>query len=129
MKPAWKIDSSIYTAGFTAARIGLSPREEFISRRPRVVLGYYQYHAIPGHPDRLNVFRHRLRQLWAHVIRRRSQRSRLTGQRLNPLLDCWTPPPRVLHPCPMERFAAPKYFPQPMCGGVAIFDFDNDGRV
>ena len=21
-----------------------------------------------------------------------------------------------------------KYFPQPMCGGVAIFDFDNDGR-
>ena len=22
-----------------------------------------------------------------------------------------------------------KYFPQPMCGGVAIFDFDNDGRL
>jgi enediyne biosynthesis protein E4 len=22
-----------------------------------------------------------------------------------------------------------KYFPQPMCGGVAIFDFDNDGRM
>jgi group II intron reverse transcriptase/maturase len=72
----------------------------------RVVLGYYQYHAIPGNLDRLNVFRHRLRQLWAHVLRRRSQRSRLTWQRLNPLLDRWTPPPRVLHPYPMERFAA-----------------------
>jgi len=72
----------------------------------RVVLGYYQYHAIPGNLDRLNVFRHRLRQLWAHVIRRRSQRSRLTWQRLNPLLDRWTPPPHVLHPYPMERFAA-----------------------
>ena len=24
---------------------------------------------------------------------------------------------------------AHKYFPQPMCGGVAIFDFDNDGRL
>jgi hypothetical protein len=24
---------------------------------------------------------------------------------------------------------ARKYFPQPMCGGVAIFDFDNDGRL
>jgi len=22
-----------------------------------------------------------------------------------------------------------KYFPQPMCGGVALFDFDNDGRI
>jgi enediyne biosynthesis protein E4 len=25
-------------------------------------------------------------------------------------------------------FTGRKYFPQPMCGGVAIFDFDNDGR-
>ena len=25
-------------------------------------------------------------------------------------------------------FRGRKYFPQPMCGGVAIFDFDNDGR-
>jgi hypothetical protein len=24
-------------------------------------------------------------------------------------------------------FTGRKYFPQPMCGGVAIFDFDNDG--
>ena len=22
-----------------------------------------------------------------------------------------------------------KYFPQPMCGGVAVFDYDNDGRL
>ena len=27
-----------------------------------------------------------------------------------------------------NSFAGRKYFPQPMCGGVAIFDFDNDGR-
>ncbi|MBA3440634.1 MAG: CRTAC1 family protein [Pyrinomonadaceae bacterium] len=26
-------------------------------------------------------------------------------------------------------FSGRKYFPQPMCGGVAIFDFDNDGRM
>jgi enediyne biosynthesis protein E4 len=25
--------------------------------------------------------------------------------------------------------AGHKYFPQPMCGGVALFDFDNDGRL
>ncbi len=26
-------------------------------------------------------------------------------------------------------FGGRKYFPQPMCGGVAIFDYDNDGRL
>ena len=27
-----------------------------------------------------------------------------------------------------NNYTGRKYFPQPMCGGVAIFDFDNDGR-
>ena len=26
-------------------------------------------------------------------------------------------------------YTARKYFPQPMCGGVAAFDFDNDGNI
>jgi enediyne biosynthesis protein E4 len=28
-----------------------------------------------------------------------------------------------------NSFSGRKYFPQPMCGGVAVFDFDNDGRL
>jgi hypothetical protein len=28
-----------------------------------------------------------------------------------------------------NSFAGRKFFPQPMCGGVAVFDFDNDGRM
>ena len=28
-----------------------------------------------------------------------------------------------------NSFTDRKYFPQPMCGGVATFDFDNDGRT
>ncbi len=28
-----------------------------------------------------------------------------------------------------NSFTGRKYFPQPMCGGVAIFDFDNDGKL
>lgn len=28
-----------------------------------------------------------------------------------------------------NSFTGRKYFPQPMCGGVAVFDFDNDGRL
>lgn len=72
----------------------------------RVVLGYYRYHAIPGNLNRLALFRHRLRRLWVQVIHRRSQRNRKNWQRLRPLLDRWIPQPHVLHPYPMERFAA-----------------------
>ena len=74
----------------------------------RVVVGYYQYHAIPGNLNRLGLFRHRLRRLWVQIIRRRSQRNRKNWQRLRPLLDRWIPQPQVLHPYPMERFAARK---------------------
>ena len=28
-----------------------------------------------------------------------------------------------------NSFVGHKYFPQPMCGGVAVFDYDNDGRL
>jgi hypothetical protein len=28
-----------------------------------------------------------------------------------------------------NSFVGRKFFPQPMCGGVAVFDFDNDGRM
>jgi len=28
-----------------------------------------------------------------------------------------------------NSFAGRKYFPQPMCGGIAVFDYDNDGRL
>ncbi len=28
-----------------------------------------------------------------------------------------------------NSFTGRKYFPQPMCGGIAIFDYDNDGRM
>jgi RNA-directed DNA polymerase len=73
----------------------------------KVVLGYYQYHAVPGNLDHLRVFMHRLRNLWRAILVRRSQRSQmLSWQRLNPLLDRWIPVPRVLHPYPSVRFAA-----------------------
>jgi hypothetical protein len=39
----------------------------------KVVAGYYRYHAIPGNIDRLSVFGQRLRRLWWHILRRRSQ--------------------------------------------------------
>ena len=72
----------------------------------KAVLGYYQYHAVPGNLDRLCTFRHRLRRQWRTILLRRSQRAKMSWARLQPLLDRWIPPPRVLHPYPDARFSA-----------------------
>ena len=72
----------------------------------KVVLGYYQYHAVPGNLDRLALFQYRLRRLWRDILFRRSQKGRKSWKRLSRLLDRWIPLPRVLHPYPMERFCA-----------------------
>jgi group II intron reverse transcriptase/maturase len=72
----------------------------------KAVLGYYQYHAVPGNLDRLNTFGLRLRRIWRTILVRRSQRGQLPWERFAPLMNRWIPPPRVLHPYPVERFAA-----------------------
>jgi RNA-directed DNA polymerase len=71
-----------------------------------VVQGYYQYHAVPGNTGQLRVFRRRVCRLWRSVLVRRSQRAQVGWDRLNPLLNRWIPPPRVLHPYPDKRFDA-----------------------
>jgi group II intron reverse transcriptase/maturase len=71
-----------------------------------VTLGYYQYYAVPGNIDRLNVFAHRLSRLWWRTLRRRSQRGRASWDRLTPIFERSIPAPRVLHPYPRERFVA-----------------------
>ena len=72
----------------------------------KAVLGYYQYHAVPGNIDRLALFQYRLRVLWRFILFRRSQKGRKSWKKLNRLLDRWIPTPRVLHPYPMARFCA-----------------------
>ena len=72
----------------------------------KVVLGYYQYHAVPGNIDRLNLFKHRVNRLWRNVLVRRSQRAQIRWDRITPVLERWIPPPRILHPYPEARFYA-----------------------
>ena len=71
----------------------------------KVVLGYYQYHAVPGNSTQLRIFARRVCWLWRTVLVRRSQRAQVGWDRLYPLLSRWIPRPRVLHPYPMARFA------------------------
>jgi len=72
----------------------------------KVILGYYQYHAVPGNLRQLKIFVRRLRRLWRLTLIRRSQRGNVPWERLSLLFDRWFPPPCVLHPHPMHRFDA-----------------------
>jgi group II intron reverse transcriptase/maturase len=72
----------------------------------KVVLGYYQYHAVPGNTTQLRIFKLRVCRLWHSVLVRRSQRAEMRWERLTPVLNRWIPPPRVLHPYPDARFYA-----------------------
>lgn len=71
-----------------------------------VVEGYYNYHAVPGNLEVLKDFRHRLTRLWRQVLRRRSQRTQLTWERMTQLANRWIPSPHVMHPWPRQRFDA-----------------------
>jgi len=72
----------------------------------KVVLGYYQYHAVPGNTTQLRIFQCRVNRLWRSVLIRRSQRAQVRWERLTPLLTRWIPQPHVLHPYPDARFHA-----------------------
>lgn len=71
-----------------------------------VVQGYFNYHAVPGNLASLRRFRLEVRKRWLHVIRRRSQRSRMTWELLERFAVQWLPIPKVLHPYTHLRFDA-----------------------
>src|SRR6266851_2348086 len=55
----------------------------------KVTSGYYQYHAVPGNLRRLQLFRWRLLWVWWRALSRRSQRSRVSLDRLSRLINRW----------------------------------------
>ena len=71
-----------------------------------VVRGYFQYHAIPGNEQRLKAFRKDVLRMWLWQLRRRSQRSGWTWERLLEQLGAFLPEVRALHPYPEVRYDA-----------------------
>src|SRR3954467_9413279 len=71
----------------------------------RVVGGYFNYHAVPTNARALDAFRHHVTDLWRRTLRRRSQKDRMTWERMMQLVDAWLPKPSILHPWPSDRFA------------------------
>jgi group II intron reverse transcriptase/maturase len=71
-----------------------------------VLDGHNRYYAVPDNSRALRAFRFAVRRLWLQALRRRSQRHRLTWDRMGRLTDRWLPQPRILHPWPDVRFHA-----------------------
>ena len=68
-----------------------------------VVGGHVRYYGVPMNSPTIALFRYRVAWLWYRSLRRRSQKTRLTWERMRRLIDRWLPPARVCHPYPLRR--------------------------
>jgi len=72
-----------------------------------VLLGFGQYHGVPGNGDALKAIRDQLVKGWYKVLRRRSQKgTSLTWEKYNRIVDSYIPRLRICHPFPEVRFDA-----------------------
>ncbi len=68
-----------------------------------VVEGHNRYYGVPSNERSLSSFRFHVARLWFRSLRRRSQKTRVTWERMYRLIDQWLPPPRIHHPYPLRR--------------------------
>ena len=71
-----------------------------------VINGHMNYYAVPGNGKAIRTFREEATRFWRMALRRRSQKTRLTWERMERLARHWLPRPRTVHPFPEQRFAA-----------------------
>jgi group II intron reverse transcriptase/maturase len=65
-----------------------------------VLLGHFQYYGVPRNGRKLAAFQCQVRWLWYRTLCRRSQRQRLTAERMNRLAKKWLPLPHIKHTYP-----------------------------
>lgn len=70
-----------------------------------VVQGWYNYYSVPLTLPYLHKFLRHVLWYWFRALRRRSQRTRLTWERMYRIANAWLPSPRILHPYPWERLS------------------------
>lgn len=68
-----------------------------------VVGGHLRYYGVPMNTPALALFRYRVAWLWYRSLRRRSQKTRLTWERMQRLVARWLPAAHVYHPYPLRR--------------------------
>lgn len=70
-----------------------------------VVRGHCGYYGVPGNRAALEGFRMAVIWQWYRRLSRRSQKNRLTMERMLRLAKRWLPNPRIAHQNPMERLS------------------------
>jgi group II intron reverse transcriptase/maturase len=68
-----------------------------------VMTGHMQYYAVPLNLAAVKEFRQGLVLLWRQSMSRRSQRARVTWERMKELEKRWIPPAHICHPYPDQR--------------------------
>src|SRR5713226_4338791 len=86
----------------------------------QVVTGYFNYHAVPTNGPALAAYRFFVTELWQRTLRRRSQRDRMTWERITRLANDWLPQPHILHPWPSARFAVTHPRWEPYAGNPLV---------
>lgn len=71
-----------------------------------VVRGHLAYYAVPTNSKAIRQFRMQVMRLWYRALRSRSQRTRITWERMSRLARRWLPYARIQHPWPHVRFDA-----------------------
>ena len=68
-----------------------------------VVEGHNRYYGVPSNLPSLGSFRHHVGRYWYRTLRRRSQKTRLTWERMLRLFDRWLPWPTLHHSYPSRH--------------------------
>jgi group II intron reverse transcriptase/maturase len=71
-----------------------------------VVRGHEAYYAVPGNSKAVKAFRRHVIRHWRHALGRRSQKGRVTWERMYRVVGRYLPPTKIRHPWPDKRFAA-----------------------
>lgn len=69
----------------------------------QVLHGHYGYYGVPRNYPALENFRHAIVCLWKKTLGRRSQKGRVTWERMTRLIRKWLPTPTITHPYPNQR--------------------------
>ena len=71
-----------------------------------VLAGHFRYYAVPDNIKALQAFRDAVTWHWLRALRRRSQRSHVTWERMARIAARWLPRACIQHPWPTARFDA-----------------------
>lgn len=72
----------------------------------RVLTGHLNYYSVPGNLKSVSSFFYGVSWHWLRILRRRSQRHRMTWERFGRILKAFFPVIKVIHPQPLHRFDA-----------------------